>query len=320
MIVCGVGGTVPVKRKYDSFAIGVVNDSETSVSIDLSINIWADLKRSSEIDFGIQIPNVEHISGFFIFVPFDLSETDVVDLSKSFRDGGFNQLLFNSDVKTTSHLDRTVITDTYGRTSLVLPFSPFEGMVISHLEDGTMFSVHYSPSEFPREYDSLYFRLRIPFALLNGLLSGPTDMREIISGPIIPFRTFYSIEVNQVRGLPDSISRLIVESKTDIKQIHIAVIASRQWELISPLTPYRVRSLENNAWEGYQPLLKKDHVRFRSRIYDMFVYQWLLSGCNDSLRLEFSRKRITLFTVVTYLLILLLINLFSEAVIRYLFE
>lgn len=53
-----------VQRKYDSFAVGVLNDGNASVHIDLSINVWADVRHSSEIDFGIQIPHKDDISGF----------------------------------------------------------------------------------------------------------------------------------------------------------------------------------------------------------------------------------------------------------------
>lgn len=45
------------QRKYDSFAVGILNDGNAAVHIDLSINVWADVRHSSEIDFGIQIPH-----------------------------------------------------------------------------------------------------------------------------------------------------------------------------------------------------------------------------------------------------------------------
>lgn len=44
------------QRKYDSFAIGVFNCGNAAAHVDLSINVWADIGRSSEIDFGVQIP------------------------------------------------------------------------------------------------------------------------------------------------------------------------------------------------------------------------------------------------------------------------
>lgn len=52
------------QRKYDSFAVGILNDGNAAVHIDLSINVWADVRHSSEIDFGIQIPHKDDISGF----------------------------------------------------------------------------------------------------------------------------------------------------------------------------------------------------------------------------------------------------------------
>lgn len=182
-----------------------------------------------------------------------------------------------------------------------------------------MLLFRYDPSVLPRDCTSLYFRIRLPFVSLDGLLSGPADMREVITGPIVPFRTLSSIAVNQVRGLPSSVVRRLVESKTDIGETHIAVIAPRQWEINSFLTPYRVRPLENIAWEQYQPRLKGGITIPHSKSCDMFVYQWLISDSNTSLQLEFSRKRITFLTLLFYLAILFLLNLLSEVLIRLVF-
>lgn len=307
------------QRKYDSFAVGILNDGNAAVHIDLSINVWADVRHSSEIDFGIQIPHMDDISGFFIFFPFEIEKNDVVDLTSSFRDNGFVQVLFNQDCETKCRFDRTIVTDDCGNSLLILPISHNDSLVVDNLEGGSLLLFRYDPSVLPRDCTSLYFRLRLPFVSLDGLISGPADMREVITGPIVPFRTMSSIAVNQVRGLPSSVVRRLVESKTDIGETHIAVIAPRQWEIDSFLTPYRVRPLENIAWEKYQPRLKGGITIPNSKSCDMFVYQWLISDSNTSLQLEFSRKRITFLTLLFYLAILFLLNLLSEVLIRLVF-
>ena len=64
-IESGVEETRMAQREYDSFAIGVLNDGNAVAPLDLSINVWADVRHSSEIDFGIldwQLhPNTSHI-------------------------------------------------------------------------------------------------------------------------------------------------------------------------------------------------------------------------------------------------------------------
>lgn len=241
------------QREYDSFAIGVLNDGNAVAPLNLSINVWADVGHATEIDFGIQLPLRDDISGFFIFIPFQIEKNDVVDLTPSFRDNEFNQVLFNQDCETTCRLNQTVVTDARGDSLLVLPISQNGGLTVDNLEGGTFLSFCYDPSVFPHDYSSLYFRIRLPFVSLDDLLSGPDDMREVITGPIVPFRTMNSIAVNQVRGLPSSVVSKLVDSKTDIGETHIAVIAPRQWGVNSFLTPYRIRPLENIAWEKYQP-------------------------------------------------------------------
>lgn len=308
-----------VQRKYDSFAIGVLSDGSISAHVDLSINVWADIRNVSEIDFAIQIPCKEEISGLFIFVPFKIDKNDVVDLSPAFRDNEFNQVLFNRDCETTCCGGRTIVVDDCGNSLLVLPFALNDGLTVDYLKGGSLFSLHYDSSALLDEISSLYFRIRMPFVLLDDLLSGPADMKEVITGPIIPFRTMNSIAVNQVRGLPSSVVRRLVDSKTDVGETHIAVIASRQWEVNSFLTPYRVRPLENVTWEKYQPRLKCGNPILRSKGRDMFVYQWLISDSSTSLQLEFSRKRITVLTLFFYLAILFIINLLSEVLIRLVF-
>lgn len=307
-----------MRRKYDSFAIGVLNGSNEAVHIDLSINVWVDIGHCSEIDFGIQIPRKENISGFFVFAPFEINKNQVTDLSSSFCDNEFNQVLFNHDCKIKCCQNRTIVSDACGNTLLVLPISRSERLTVDNLEGGSLITFCYDPSALPHVSSSLYFRMRIPFVPLSDLLAGPADMREVITGPIVPFRTMNSIEFNQVRGLPSSIVRRLNDSKTDVDETHIAVIASRQWGVNSVLTPYRVRPLENLAWENYQPRLKGAKPFVCSKSYDMFVYQWLISGCGTSLQLEFSRKRITILTLLFYLAILLFINLLSEVLIRWL--
>ena len=304
-----------VQRKYDSFAVGVLNDGSASVHIDLSINVWADVMHSSEIDFGIQIPHKDDISGFFIFVPFEIEKNEVVDLSPSFRDSEFNQVLFNRDCETICRLDRTVVTDDRGNSLLILPISQNERLAVDNLEGGSLLLFRFGPSVLD-DYSFLYFRMRLPYVSLGDLLSGPDDMREVITGPIVPFRTMNAIAVNQVRGLPSSVVHRLVDSKTEIGETHIAVIAPRQWEVNSFISPYRVRPLENVAWEEYQPRLKGGIAILHSNSCDMFVYQWLIPDSTISLQLEFSRKRITFLTLLFYLAILFLINLLSEVLIR----
>lgn len=63
-IESGVEETRMAQREYDSFAIGVLNDGDAVAPLDLSINVWADVGHTSEIDFGIQIPHRDDISGF----------------------------------------------------------------------------------------------------------------------------------------------------------------------------------------------------------------------------------------------------------------
>lgn len=304
------------QREYDSFAIGVFNCGNAAAHVDLSINVWADIGRSSEIDFGVQIPCKDEITGLFIFVPFRIDENDVVDLSPSFRDNDFNQVLFNRDCKTTCCGSQTIVIDDCGNSLLVLPFAWDEGLTVDYLEGGSLLSLSYDVLALSRKTSSLYFRMRVPFTSLGDLLSGPADMREVITGPIVPFRTMISLPVNQVRGLPNSVVRRLVDSKTDVGETHIAVIASRQWEVNSVFTPYRVRLLEAVAWEQYQPRVRCSNAVLFPKGHDMFVYQWLISDCSTSLQLEFSRKRITVLTLLFYLVILFLINLLSEVLIR----
>lgn len=303
------------QRRYDSFAVGVLNNGNATVRIDLSINVWADVRHSSEIDFGIQIPHKDDISGFFIFVPFEIEKNEIVDLSSSFRDSEFNQVLFNRDCETICRLDRTVVTDDCGSSLLILPISQNERLAVDNLEGGSLLLFRFDPSVLD-DYSFLYFRMRLPYVSLEDLLSGPDDMREVVTGPIVPFRTMNSIAVNQVRGLPSSVVHRLVDSKTDIGQTHIAVIAPRQWEVNSFLAPYRVRPLENIAWEKYQPRLKGGIDILHSKSFDMLVYQWLIPDSITSLQLEFSRKRITFLTLLFYLAILFLLNLLSEVLIR----
>ena len=125
------------QRKYDSFAVGILNDGNAAVHIDLSINVWADVRHSSEIDFGIQIPHKDDISGFFIFFPFEIEKNDVVDLTSSFRDNGFVQVLFNQDCETKCRFDRTIVTDDCGNSLLILPISHNDSLVVDNLEGGS---------------------------------------------------------------------------------------------------------------------------------------------------------------------------------------
>lgn len=61
-IESGVEETRMAQREYDSFAIGVQNDGDAVAPLDLSINVWADVGHTSEIDFGIQIPHRDELA------------------------------------------------------------------------------------------------------------------------------------------------------------------------------------------------------------------------------------------------------------------
>ena len=307
-----------LRRKFDSIAIAVINRGSNSVPIDLSINLWADMDDASEIDFGLQVPIDPEVLGCFVFIPFDVNSAQIKDLSTLFEDADFNQLLFNRDCKTQTAAEGTLVTGSGNLSNLVAPFSTENGLVLNHLAEGTLLSFTFAPfdDDALRGAKNRYVRFRVPYPLLDNALSGFDDLKEAITGPVVPFRSVSSIEINQIRGLPDSIVRKLTESKTVIRETHIAVIADRRWTISSTLSPYRVRLLENRLWDEYQPKLKTDRTFLHPEGCQRFVYQWLIKGNGRSLQLEFSRKRITILTLAFYLIILFFINLISEMLIR----
>ena len=90
-------------------------------------------------------------------------------------------------------------------------------------------------------------------------------LRDLITTPVVSEKYGYSVRINEVRLLPEEITRIGVFHRQKLKKAVITICLDENYEL-NDSGCYRTRRLEENLYKGYIP---EDYI-----CEDVITYQW----------------------------------------------
>lgn len=303
---------MPNPSEFDSFAIYASCDSDKEIVLSADINVWINRRLGCDVDFGIDISSNSGSGVVTIFVPYQLEKEQITDLSNTLDDHYIYRSVFNeyrSEINQDLLPEDSDFFNTHNYT--VCPLSSACLEMTNHPEEGSIIIFKFNTEG---QGASVYYRFRIPYPDLDFTISSPGDFKEVITGPIIPFRAYAFIEINQIRGLPIDVGCALACSQSEIAQVRLALVANVEWSVEAWSTPYKVRQLEMGSWSKYQPKLLSSSY-FRSEQKSRYiVYQWEEAGGPSIFQFCLSRKIISARTALFYLLILVGLDLISASI------
>lgn len=314
---------------YHSFGLvvdGVKRGEECPVV--LYLNFWINGPNDCDLDFGICLPARCGARLLKLYIPFEINADEVVDLWGTFMSNEVAQVVYNSDLESRVKKDgRTIriVLERPGVPSVVdlcrLPV-PSCGLEAIRCHRGSILQVEVPEARSKtRDADAyLGFRFRIPYKPV-AKDGGIRAYLEAISSPIVSRRWLASIEVNEHRGLPPDIRQQVTKQRAAIERASIAVVSRSGWPVTVGGDSCRIRPLESDVWEAYQPKLVEGRLRGRVVPRRWLVYQWRKArGDKMSFQFEWVRTGVNKSSLALFLFLFFFLNVLSEMLIRWLFQ
>ena len=258
------------KRKFvdDGWAIWTDGD----VICTIYLQDWLNPKGKSYVDLAIRIRNVKVNTRMRVYVPFEVSKEEIDDVSLLFDDTKILQAVFGSaciiDYKKNEFTSEIAY---IGKTVDIVHISTLDYQ-LSALADGTLMDIDFKALQPYIANDEAYFIWRMPHKSLDKLFKSrvgagniATQLRDLITSPMLSEKHGYSVRINESRNLPEEITRVGSFHRQKLKKAVITITVSEDYD-INDEGCYRIRHLEENLYGKYIPnKYKTDNV---------ISYQW----------------------------------------------
>ena len=258
------------QRKFadDGWAFWI--DGEDTSNIYL--NDWLNPKGNSYVDVAINIRGVKASKTLHVYVPFVVKKEEVEDVSFFFQDKKFSQATFSSaciiDYKKNEHTSEIAYN---GKTVDIVHISTLE-YTMKSLSEGTLIEVDLEKLQSYLDNDEAYFIWRMPHKSLDEIFhkhmnvgNALTRLRDLIMTPVVSEKYSYSIRINEVRRLPEEITRIGSFHRQKLNKAVVTLSVDESYNL-NDATCDCVRRLEENLYQGFLP----ENCKCSDRV----TYQW----------------------------------------------
>ena len=234
-------------------------ESEDIPSVDIHLNLWINNdKQDDSIDIGFMIKNPKLIKELYLYVPFDIEETDINNLIRVLSDNkGLSSLVFNEDIAF-GRIIGEVQDVTRGDTNF--QYYLIDCTVLDKLDDITLNSgkiLKFIFDENIADKDT-YIRFRISNLKNKGIVEYYQKTVSSISGT---YNTLTSIEINfnEFRKLPSNIHQKAHHKHIKISLVNLFIMTDIHMEYIfSNINNVKSRILEKEKWIDYNQKLNEN--------------------------------------------------------------
>ena len=258
------------QRKFIDDGWAIWTDGDDTCTIYLQD--WLNPKGKSYVDLAIRIRNVKADTRMRVYIPFSVSREEIDDVSLLFNDTKILQAVFGSaciiDYKKNDFTSEIAY---LGKTVDVVHVSTLEYQLTS-LSDGTLIDIDFEAIQPFIDNDDAYLIWRMPHKSLDKLFKSrvgagnwATQLRDLITSPMLSEKHGYSVRINEPRVLPEEITRIGAFHRQKLKKAVITLSVAEDYEL-NDAGCYRIRRLEERLYKDYLP---KDYS-----YEDVITYQW----------------------------------------------
>lgn len=253
----------------DGWGIWIDGDDRSTVYL----NEWINPKVNSYVDVGIRIYGAKEANELNIYVPFEITENEITDLSVELSDRNILRGLFNTNgIVDTEKNEYTSELRYDGRIVSLINLSK-EILKVKHIASGTMIKAELHKIQQYITSDEAYVIFRIPHRTLDNIFVPQINVRgsierlkELISSPTVTQKYGYSIRINEARLLPTEINKIEVLHQQRIRKALITISINEAYEL-NDSNCYRIRRLEEDLYKNFAPP--------GYDCSDVITYQWV---------------------------------------------
>ena len=196
------------KRKFadDGWAVWIDGEDLSTIHI----NDWLDPKAKSYVDIAVHIRGIKLCKSLNVYVPFQVLDEEIEDVSLSFGDTKILQAIFSAacivDYKKNQHTSEIAYN---GKTVDIVHLSTMS-FKAEPLSSGTLIRVDLQELQPYLANDEAYFIWRMPHKSLDSIFKPYVNvgnalerLRDLITTPVVSEKYGYSIRINESRLLPE---------------------------------------------------------------------------------------------------------------------
>lgn len=302
-------------RKFadDGWGIWIDGDDRSTVYL----NEWINPKDKSYVDIGVRIYGAKKANDLNIYVPFEITEHEIADLSVELSDDNILRGLFNTNGIVDAEKNEYTSELKYdGRTVSLINLSK-EILKAKRIAEGTVITAALNKIQQHITSDEAYVIFRIPHRTLDEVFTPQMNVRgsierlkELISSPTVTQKYGYSIRINEARLLPSEINKIEVLHQQRICKVLVTISIDEAYEL-NDSNCYRIRRLEEDLYINYAPP--------GYDCSDVITYQWVEERDKNmkahyNFYFDIVHSKISQNSVLLYVLIMLLTAVAGNAI------
>ena len=303
------------KRRFadDGWALWIDGDDRSTIYL----NEWINPKGKSYVDISVRVYGAKETKTVNIFVPFEVEEFEITDLSYMLATESALRALFNTNGKIDSEKTKYTSELRYDNRTVSLINLTNEFVELKKVSYGTVITVCLESINSFITSDEAYMIFRIPHKTLDKIFSPVMDVDSIfnrinslIQSPMVSEKYGYSIRINEARLLPVEINDIEVLHEQRIKKALVTISLDDEYEM-NDSTCYRIRRLEAELNRNYAPV--------GYDCSDAITYQWveerdfnMKSHYNFYFTME--HNEISKISMLVYLFIVLLTGALGGAI------
>lgn len=303
------------KRRFadDGWALWIDGDDKSTIYL----NEWINPKGKSYVDVSVRVYGAKEAKAVNFFVPFEIDESEITDLSYMLANNSSLRALFNTNGKIDSEKTRYTSELRYDNRTVSLINLSNEFIDVKRVSYGTVIKVDFEYIKDCITSDEAYMIFRIPHKTLDGVFvpiinagSVVDRINSLIQSPVLSEKYGYSIRINEARLLPPEINEIEVLQEQRIRKALVTISLSDDYEM-NDSTCYRIRRLEaelnrNYAPDGYD-------------CTDAITYQWVEERDSNmkahyNFYFTMEHNEISKTSMLVYLFIVLLIGVSGGAI------
>lgn len=302
-------------RKFadDGWGIWIDGDDRSTVYL----NEWINPKDKSYVDIGVRIYGAKKANDLNIYVPFEITEHEIADLSVELSDDNILRGLFNTNGIVDAEKNEYTSELRYdGRTVSLINLSK-EILKAKRVAEGTVITAGLNKIQQHITSDEAYVIFRIPHRTLDEVFTPQMNVRgsierlkELISSPVVMQKYGYSIRINEARLLPTEINKIEVLHQQRIRKALVTISIDEEYEL-NDSNCYRIRRMEEDLYKDYAPP--------GYDCSDVITYQWVEERDKNmkahyNFYFDIVHSKISQNSVLLYVLIMLLTAVAGNAI------
>ena len=301
------------QRKFvdDGWAIWTDGDDVCNIYL----HDWLNPKGNSYVDLAIRIRGARLNKRMRVYIPFEVSRDEIIDVSLRFHDTKILQAVFGFacivDYKKNDYASEIAYA---GKTVDILHISSIDYQ-LTNLFDGTLIDMDLGALQPYLDNDEVYFIWRMPHKSLDKLFKSrvgagslASRFRDLITSPTLSEKNGYSVRINEPRLLPEDVTRVGSFHRQKIEKAIISISVSEDYD-INDEGCYRIRHLEGDLYGDYLP------SDFKTE--DAISYQWQQTR-ETNLQGQFNfyynitKNSISGLSMTVYMILLMLLAVMGE--------